>query len=84
MISATLRRILRQLHLWSALIFGLMLLLAGLTGSVLAWRHELDAILNPALMRVQPPPTANGCDQHCQAAALRGYRNNPVTARRLW
>jgi hypothetical protein len=31
--------------------------LAGLTGSVLAWRHELDAILNPALMHVQPPPT---------------------------
>lgn len=70
MISATLRRILRQLHLWSALLFGLMLLLAGLTGSVLAWRHELDAVLNPALMRVQPPPTANGCDQHCQAAGI--------------
>lgn len=46
----------RKLHLWTGLIFGLILALQGLTGALLAWRHELDAWLNPTLLHVAPPP----------------------------
>lgn len=46
----------RTLHLWTGLIFGVILALQGLTGAVLGWRHELDAWLNPGLLQVAPPP----------------------------
>lgn len=47
---------LRTVHLWAGLIFGTILVLQGLTGSALSWIHELDAGLNPGLLRVAPPP----------------------------
>lgn len=46
----------RTLHLWAGLVFGTLLVLQGLTGSILGWRHELDSVLNPGLLRVAPPP----------------------------
>ncbi|HWJ93084.1 MAG TPA: PepSY-associated TM helix domain-containing protein [Telluria sp.] len=45
-----------KLHLWSGLVFGVILALQGLTGAALGWRHELDALLNPGLLQVAPPP----------------------------
>jgi uncharacterized iron-regulated membrane protein len=45
------RRILRFLHLWVGLIRGVPLVLIGITGSVLVFEHELDALLNPELHR---------------------------------
>ena len=45
----------RTVHLWAGLVFGTLLVLQGLTGSVLSWRHELDAWLNPGLLQVEPP-----------------------------
>lgn len=47
---------LRTVHLWAGLIFGTILVLQGLTGSALSWIHELDAALNPGMLRVAPPP----------------------------
>lgn len=46
----------RFIHLWAGLIFGTILVLLGLTGSALAWMHELDVLLNPGLLQVAPPP----------------------------
>jgi uncharacterized iron-regulated membrane protein len=46
----------RTLHLWTGLIFGAILVLQGLSGSILAWRQELDRMLNPSLLQVAPPP----------------------------
>lgn len=46
---------LRTVHLWTGLVFGLILVLQGLTGSALSWVHELDAMLNPGLLHVAPP-----------------------------
>lgn len=37
-----------KLHRWLGLASALFLLQAGLTGSIIAWDHELDAWLNPA------------------------------------
>ena len=48
--------LLRTVHLWTGLIFGTILVLQGLTGSLLSWVHELDALLNPGLLHVAPPP----------------------------
>ena len=50
------KNLIRTVHLWAGLVFGVILVLQGLTGSLLSWRHELDAWLNPGLLQVAPPP----------------------------
>lgn len=42
-------------HRWVGLVMAGFLLIAGLTGSLLVWYHELDVALNPKLMQVQRP-----------------------------
>ncbi|PWF43633.1 PepSY domain-containing protein [Massilia glaciei] len=49
------KRLARVVHLWTGLIFGAILVVLGLTGSVLSWIHELDSMLNPGLLHVAPP-----------------------------
>ncbi len=44
------------------------LLLAGLSGALLAWYEELDALLSPALLKAQPAP---GTEQALAPLALR-------------
>jgi uncharacterized iron-regulated membrane protein len=44
----------RWIHLVAGLCAGLPLAVAGLTGTVLVYRHELDALLHPKLLRVEP------------------------------
>ena len=48
--------LIRTIHLWAGLVFGTILVLQGLTGTVIGWRHELDAWLNPGLLSVAAPP----------------------------
>ncbi len=38
-----------RLHLWLGLTAGAVFALLGVTGSVLVFDHELDALLNPSL-----------------------------------
>lgn len=45
-----------QVHLWLGLLAGVVLLLAGLTGAVITFWQELDALLNPAWHQVEAPP----------------------------
>jgi uncharacterized iron-regulated membrane protein len=45
------RRALVTLHRWFGLFSAVFLFIAGLTGALIAWDHELDAWLNPALFR---------------------------------
>jgi uncharacterized iron-regulated membrane protein len=42
---------LKLLHRWTGLTLGLLLVLAGLSGGVLVFHHEIDAALNPQLFR---------------------------------
>ena len=44
------RRFLAALHRYCGLCTALFLFVAGLTGAVIAWDHELDRALNPASM----------------------------------
>ncbi len=43
------------LHRWVGLVTAGFLLIAGLSGALLAWYEELDAWLDPALLTVPPP-----------------------------
>lgn len=45
-----------KLHLWIGLLFGTVFVILGLTGSAIAWLHELDHVLNPDLLQTSPPP----------------------------
>lgn len=44
-----------HLHRWAGLATALFLAVAGLTGTLLAFKNELEATLNPALFSVAPP-----------------------------
>jgi uncharacterized iron-regulated membrane protein len=46
----------RLAHLWSAMLFGMVFVVLGMTGSAITWMHELDSMLNPGLLQVAPPP----------------------------
>jgi uncharacterized iron-regulated membrane protein len=54
MISGGFRSWLRRLHLYVGLWFGAIFALSGLTGSAIAWMHEIDSLLNPELFRAAP------------------------------
>lgn len=45
------RRLLVTLHRWFGLCAALFLFIAGLTGAVISWDHELDEWLNPQLFQ---------------------------------
>ena len=47
------RKVFLQIHLWLGLSVGLLLALAGLTGSILVFDEEIDALLNPELLVVE-------------------------------
>lgn len=43
-----------MLHRWVGLAMAGFLLVAGLTGALMVWQHELDGLLNPRLMKTPP------------------------------
>lgn len=49
------RRFISLIHRYVGLIMAIFLLIAGLTGAILAWYHELDIAINSQWMQVQPP-----------------------------
>jgi uncharacterized iron-regulated membrane protein len=50
----TLRKIFGKIHLYLGLTVGLLFALMGLSGSLLVFSEEIDAALNPRLLRVAP------------------------------
>ncbi len=46
--------LLHTLHLYSGLVIGVFLVLIALTGSIIAFDHEIDRALNPELLTVKP------------------------------
>lgn len=43
-----------KVHLWLGLVLGVVLAITGITGSLLVFHHEIDEVLNPTLLTVQP------------------------------
>lgn len=58
----TARHALLVLHRWTGLALAAFVVLAGLTGSFLAFHHEIDAALTPHLHRVAPGPQRASLD----------------------
>ncbi|MBV1797612.1 PepSY domain-containing protein [Siccirubricoccus sp. G192] len=52
----TFRRALLLTHRWAGLVLGLVLVVIGVSGSILSFQREIDAVLNPALFRASGPP----------------------------
>lgn len=74
------RKIIFQIHLYAGLIVGLLLTSAGVTGSVLVWKNEIDALLHPELLRVEPTGARLPIQQAVDAAsrAYPGHRPSLV------
>lgn len=71
-------------HRYVGLFMTVFLVVAGLTGSLLAFYHELDQALNPALYRVQPPyPGAPRLDPFEQREALQRQLPAGLLAQRV-
>jgi uncharacterized iron-regulated membrane protein len=47
------RQQLVRLHRWFGVAIALFLFVAGLTGAIIAWDHELDAALNPSFFKAR-------------------------------
>jgi uncharacterized iron-regulated membrane protein len=70
--ASSLRDVTLWVHRYVGLVMTLFLVVAGLTGSLLAFYHELDSLLNPGLYRVAPPePGAPLLDPLAQREALQ-------------
>lgn len=54
----TLYVIARVLHRWAGLAIAAFLVLAGTTGTIIAWDHELDLLLNRDFITAKPSGTA--------------------------
>src|SRR5437879_6350383 len=48
------RKVLLNLHLYSALFIGLFVVLIGVTGSIMVFEEGWDRLFNPKLYKVQP------------------------------
>ena len=51
------RGVLVIIHRWAGLFIAVFLFIAGLTGAVISWDHELDEWLNPDLLEAKQPGT---------------------------
>ena len=50
----TIRKNFLQIHRWLGIALAALLVIAGITGSLLSFHHEIDALLNPGLHRTEP------------------------------
>ncbi|KJK25681.1 membrane protein [Burkholderiaceae bacterium 16] len=50
MVTGRLRVVIVKIHLYIGLTLGLLFVMLGLTGTAIAWRDELDGLLNPGLL----------------------------------
>lgn len=71
-----------QVHLWVGLTAGLLLVVAGVTGTVLVYDDAIDAALNPGLLRVSALESRVPMQQVVDAVA-RAYPEHPVAYVRL-
>lgn len=75
--SSSWRRVAIVVHRYVGLAMAVFLVIVGVTGSLLAFKDELDAAVNPQLHRVRPPP---GDAEMLDAAALRSVAISQIPA----
>src|SRR5437016_2677256 len=50
------RKLIFNLHLYTALVAGVFVVILGVTGGIMAFEEDLDRTFNPTLFNVQPGP----------------------------
>lgn len=79
-----LRAVALWVHRYVGLFMAVFLVVAGVTGSLLAFYHELDELLNPALYQVRPPAAgARLLDPFEQREALQRQLSPGLFAHRV-
>lgn len=70
------RRIWLRVHLYIGLLFGVVIVVMGLTGSIIVWHRELDELLNPDLLLANAQGPQHTLDEIVAAAqrAFPGHR----------
>lgn len=76
------RNLIFKVHLWTGLTVGLLLVVAGTTGSILVFDEEIDAVLNPDLLRVAPGED-EAPFQQVVASVTAAFPEHPVSYIRL-
>ncbi|NKE73551.1 PepSY-associated TM helix domain-containing protein [Candidatus Manganitrophus noduliformans] len=74
--NVRLRKLWLKVHLYIGLLAGAVLVLIGLTGSVLVFDHAIDELLNPALLTVEGEGGYRSFDEII-AAARAGHPDSP-------
>ncbi len=69
------RNIFILIHRYVGLVMAVFLVIAGLTGSLITFYHELDTAINPSLMKVEPP--------HENAQLMNPFQLREEVARQL-
>lgn len=88
MVHSNLRYLIRKIHLYIGLWFGAIIVMLGLTGSLIAWMPEFDAALNPELLQssaaasLDPPVHSSGALQ----TVIDKLSNDPAYGRpsQIW
>ena len=68
-------------HRYVGLLLALFLVIAGITGSLLAWNEELEAAISPQLFRVTAPPGAARMDPLLLHARVQARYADALAAR---
>lgn len=71
-----------KVHLWLGLSAGAVLMVVGLTGSILVFWQEIDAALNPSWHQVHAPPEGRDAYRPLQELVLAADKAAPAKAKR--
>ncbi len=65
------RKYLLRIHRWSGIALAVLLVITGISGSLLAFHHEIDALLNPQLHSATPQAKRASLDSIAKAIEAR-------------
>jgi uncharacterized iron-regulated membrane protein len=69
------RKLIFKAHMYLGLCVGLLLAMSGLTGSILVFGDEIDGLLNPSLLRVEPRRAEKAMLEDVLESVRRAYPN---------
>jgi uncharacterized iron-regulated membrane protein len=72
-----------QYHSWLGLIGGFFILLISLTGTILTFEEEIDALLNPSLTQVNPLSNVKSIDE-VVSSIRQQYPNDKILNMRIY
>jgi len=72
-----------QIHSWMGLIAGIGLLVIGVTGSLLVFRNDLQALVNPGMLRVEPSSRGRLGLDRLLAGVVERFPDHEVTGWQL-